>query len=167
MSRRYLLPLIVALAALSSFIVYKLVINRPLVSANYVLVTPTPKPMTEDDLLVEFNNYRVAHNLKPVVYEKKLCEIADVRAEEIKTDWSHNGFVPKTVDLTNKYKIKEYEIGENLAKSFISADQVIYAWDTSPTHKENMVNPVYQSVCFAISNNGIFNFVVQELGSFK
>jgi hypothetical protein len=60
--------------------------------------------------------------------------------------------------------------GENLARDYTTSEQVVNAWLASPTHKANLLNPVYQDVGIAIVDGQYptgktTHLVVQLLGS--
>jgi uncharacterized protein YkwD len=87
--------------------------------------------------------------------------------------WAHQN--PKTKDFTWKF-IKEagydyHRAGENLAIGFTLGQSICDAWENSPSHRDNLINPHYQDVGFASmevnlgSEKGVL--VVQLLGSKK
>lgn len=127
---------------------------------SYSPPTPPP-PITRDALMAEFNLYRKEHNLNPVKHSDLLCPFAEERVREIQTDWSHKGFRAEVDNFTNAHREIDW-IGENLAKEYDDAKAVFVAWDNSPTHKENLINPEYSIVCFTVDNRHI----VQMLGGF-
>jgi hypothetical protein len=59
--------------------------------------------------------------------------------------------------------------GENLARGFSSAQDVITAWMNSPEHRQNVLSPNYQNVGFAVSTGKLNGedtvLVVEMLGS--
>lgn len=120
---------------------------------------PTPKPIIPHDLLVDFNEYRLNHNLQPVVENKELCKLAEIRAKQIPTDWSHKGFDPLADQFLLNHR-QYYKIGENLARFYATPQAVMIAWDKSPKHKANLVEPNYSQVCFRVNGN----YIVQILG---
>ncbi len=96
------------------------------------------------------NQQRVARGLGELAWSEKLKDAAQVRADEIVTNFSHtrpDGSAFWTVDSTVQY-------GENLAKMYQSADSVYTAWMNSPTHAANIMEASYKSVGIAICQAG-------------
>ena len=84
-----------------------------------------------------------------------LCNLAQIRVEEIKTDWSHEGFKAKNNEIYSKYcnenNIICTSVGENLAKGdFKNEADVVLSWENSPEHKQNMLGD-YNVQCVAVS----------------
>ena len=59
--------------------------------------------------------------------------------------------------------------GENLARSFYNAQDVVNAWMASPTHRENILNPKYQDIGIAVADGILLGqhttLIVQEFGT--
>lgn len=103
----------------------------------------------------EINNFRQRNNLSKLTRYEPLCALANLRVEEIKTDWSHKGFEERNQEIYTKYCNKGALIctsaGENLAKGdFIDEKGVVNGWENSPDHKENMMGD-YNVQCVAVS----------------
>jgi uncharacterized protein YkwD len=77
-----------------------------------------------------FNNYRVQHGLRPLVFTSELNNLAQKRAMEIQTNFSHEG-------------IMKYNLGENIVMGISSDQEALDIWDKSPGHKANMLDPQY------------------------
>lgn len=87
------------------------------------------------EIFMLMNEYRVSSNLKPLKWSVDLEKCASVRAEEASILWSHtrpNGKPWYTVNQQVMY-------GENLAKFYNSAEEVMQAWKDSPPHNENLL----------------------------
>ncbi len=96
------------------------------------------------------NQQRVASGLSTLVWSDALTNAAQVRANEIVSNFSHtrpNGSAFWTVDSNVQY-------GENLAKLYQSADSVYTAWMNSPTHAANIMDGGYKTVGIAICQTG-------------
>lgn len=94
----------------------------------------------------QVNDYRVTNKLKPLIFDTKLCAVAEVRANQIQTDWSHKGF------LKEVKKIKYAQAGENLAKDFNNETDLVQAWIKSKPHRQNLLRQ-YTSHCIVCTNN--------------
>lgn len=79
-----------------------------------------------------------------------VCKVAEIRLEQIKSEWSHKGFLDK--EANRSVRIKAYnDLGhtwenylpkgmwrENLARGFTDRKKVYDAWQKSPTHRANL-----------------------------
>lgn len=92
-------------------------------------------------LLFDVNVYRASKGVGPVLFSAKDCESAQIRWEEVQTDWSHDGFDADR--FCNHFCI----MGENLARGFNDEQELISAWKHSPAHEEVMSDPVYKYGC--------------------
>ena len=99
------------------------------------------------DLLNDINIYRAKSNLKPLQNDSKLCDLAKLRVEEIKNDWSHKQFQSEI----DKIGGMDGVFHENLARTFEAKD-VVWAWSMSKAgHKEAMLIPEMTLGCVAKS----------------
>ena len=81
------------------------------------------------------NDMREDAGLDPLDWDLNLEQVADVRAEEAADVFSHtrpNGQAWNTVN-------SDIQGGENLAFGFDEAQDVVDAWEDSPTHYDNMM----------------------------
>lgn len=106
------------------------------------------------ELEIMSSEYRLENKLNALKHDEQLCEWADVRKEEVKTDWSHDEF-----------KRKDYVgytwIGENLSKDFSNSDMAFNAWKLSPLHNKNLLDPDYTDTCVRCSES----YCVQLFGT--
>lgn len=101
--------------------------------------TPTPKPLTANELFTVVQQWRRDNNLKEYVQIQKICDYAEIRAEESTTDWSHNGALKNSTERTDMCPVNtKCRMGENLAKDWSTAEQTLDAWLNSPTHRANL-----------------------------
>lgn len=123
--------------------------------------------------LIELTNIeRQKKGLSPVSENDALNKAAILKAQNMLSEnyWAHfapSGKTPWDFILGAGYKFTV--AGENLAKNFSSADNVVAAWMASPTHRDNLLNPKYQDIGIAVEE-GVLNgqktiLVVQEFGS--
>lgn len=118
------------------------------------------------------NQERVKMGLSPVEENIALDKAAQLKAQNMFTEnyWAHfspSGKSPWDFILGSGYKFTY--AGENLAKNFYSANEVVVAWMNSPTHRENLLNNKYRDIGVAVAE-GVLNgqktvLVVQEFGT--
>lgn len=118
------------------------------------------------------NQQRTQNGLPRLVLNQKLTYAAEEKARGMfaKNYWAHNapdGTTPWSFIKSSQY---EYEYaGENLAKGFDSARDVMTAWMNSPEHRENILSENYQDVGFAVQDGKLqgedTTLVVEMFGS--
>lgn len=125
-----------------------------------------------EKLLELTNQKRIENGLNPLTLDPQLCQAANAKANDMFTNnyWSHNspsGVSPWDFILGAGYHY--VYAGENLAKDFANSEGVVSAWMASPTHRDNIINPKYRDIGFAVVNgklNGMeTTLVVQMFGS--
>lgn len=109
-------------------------------------------------LASDTNNIRKSNNLDTLVVDQKLNLAAQQKAEDmIKNNyWSHDSPLGKNAwEFLNQSGFK-YEIaGENLAKNYPDSNSILDAWMASETHRQNILNPKFNSVGFATAEGVI------------
>ncbi len=118
------------------------------------------------------NQERAKNGLPPVEENSALDKAAELKAQNMFAEnyWAHfspSGKSPWDFILGSGYKFTY--AGENLAKNFYSANEVVVAWMNSPTHRENLLNDKYRDIGVAVAE-GVMNgqktvLVVQEFGT--
>lgn len=118
--------------------------------ASKTLVVVNTPELSERTILAITTQYRADHNLPALIESPELCRFAKTRVDEIvnNNDWSHDGFLP----VSHAYEENFHYLGENLARNYISNDEVLTAWIGSPAHKENLDNKYYDKACVAIKD---------------
>lgn len=124
-----------------------------------------------DQLLSSTNIQRQAYGLPPLNENQLLERAAAAKAGDMfaKNYWAH--YAPDGTSPWYFIQNSGYEYvyaGENLAKGFNSASDVVNAWMNSPTHRDNVLSGNFQDVGFAVSEgtiNGEYTtLVVEEFG---
>ena len=127
--------------------------------------------MTIDDLLFHTNVKRAEAGLSPLQLNTELSNAASGKAQDmmVKNYWAH--ISPDGVTPWSFIKGAGYEYvyaGENLARGFITAEDVVNAWMASPGHRENILSKNYDDIGFAITTGALSGddtvLVVQEFG---
>ena len=104
---------------------------------------------------VRIQGWRSENNLDQYIYDQSLCDVANARLGEIKSDWSHKGFAKYIHNVDFRY------LGENLAKGFDDSYQMFEAWLKSPTHRNNLIK--YTHSCLVCSDG----YCVQMFGIYR
>ncbi len=129
--------------------------------------------LSTQNLLNLTNRQRQDNNEPPLVMNSELTQAAQMKAKDMfaKNYWAHNsptGEMPWDFIKQSGY---DYEYaGENLARGFTSAQDVVTAWMNSPEHRQNMLSPNYHDVGFAVQEGSLTGendtvLIVEELGS--
>jgi len=119
---------------------------------NFPSVLGISNNVSINDLLTLTNEQRRAHGLAPLSLNGQLSQAAAAKAQDMlaKNYWAHMapdggtpwGFI-KGAGYSYLYA------GENLARGFNSAPEIVNAWMASPSHRDNMLSANYTEVGFA------------------
>ncbi|HMS22373.1 MAG TPA: CAP domain-containing protein [Candidatus Levybacteria bacterium] len=127
-----------------------------------VVVTPVkeaPQQQSMSEYLLEqVNDYRKANGLFVVSSTPETCSFAQIRAGEITTNFTHEGFTNRIANHTLPYTTYSI-VTENIAFNS-NPMEVIPQWINSAMHAENMRKNT-QFACIGISGN---YFVFEGLG---
>jgi hypothetical protein len=142
------------------------------VHRNFPQVLGIANNITPEALLTLTNQERERQGLKPLHLDGELSQAAAQKASDMfsKNYWAH--IAPDGVTPWVFIKNAGYEYlyaGENLARGFNNAQDVVTAWMNSPSHRENILSGNYDDVGFAIATGNLTGsetvLVVQEFGS--
>jgi hypothetical protein len=106
-------------------------------------------------LLSETNAERTKLGLNTLELNGQLSKAASEKAKHMFSNnyWAHVGPDGKTPwDFINDSGYAYQYAGENLAKNFMTSQEVVNAWMASPTHRDNIVKPIYADIGFAVVN---------------
>lgn len=127
-------------------------------------------PYTASEIISLTNAIRQSSGLEPLHPNPQLTQAATNKAQAmiLAKSWSHN-----TPDATSWQFLEavgyNYQFaGENLARNFKTAPDVIQAWLESPSHKNNLLNTQYSEIGVAVATDSADSetsvLVVQYLG---
>lgn len=142
------------------------------VKTNYPTVLGVSSDVSTQELLILTNEKRQENGLEPLTTDDRLSQAAAGKATDMfsKDYWAHNA--PDGTTPWSFIKGAGYDYiyaGENLARGFNSAQDVINAWMASPEHRQNMLSANYQNVGFAVATGKLSGedtvLVVEMLGS--
>ncbi|MFC1621929.1 CAP domain-containing protein [Patescibacteria group bacterium] len=127
--------------------------------------------ISTSDLLRYTNKEREEAGLGTLEFNPTLSKAAAQKAKHMFENnyWAHvspDGTEPWDFILSSGYDY--IYAGENLAKNFSNSKSVVEAWVQSPTHRENLMNPNYEEIGFAVVNGVLDGYettlVVQMFG---
>lgn len=125
-----------------------------------------------EQLLIITNDYRQQNGLPALSLNSALSSAAQSKASDMfaKNYWAHvapDGTTPWVFIKSSGYSY--VYAGENLARGYNSATDVVTAWMASPEHRQNMLSANYQNVGFAVATGNLTGedtvLVVEMLGS--
>ncbi|KKQ67281.1 MAG: hypothetical protein US86_C0001G0208 [Candidatus Daviesbacteria bacterium GW2011_GWA2_38_24] len=128
--------------------------------------------INKESLIEYTNKERVKKGLPPLVLNEKLSQAAGEKAKNMFEEnyWAHyspSGKNPWGFIQSSGYKFTF--AGENLARNFYTSEEVVAAWLASPSHRDNLLNPRFKDVGFAVVEGVLkgqkTTLVVQELGT--
>lgn len=106
-------------------------------------------------LVSQTNQARRQHDIAEISLNQKLNQAAYLKVTDmfVKQYWGHDA--PDGTKPWKWFADAEYnysEAGENLAKNFYTAEAVTTAWMNSTEHRDNILNPDYTDVGFAVAS---------------
>ena len=119
--------------------------SKPQTIVNTTNYCPAFLDKNTDILWALVQNWRLENNLQPYAKNQKLCEIANIRVQEIQTDFSHDKFL-------TRFQHSPYVITENLVRHFPFEPDMLKAWIESPGHL-TALKTSYTYACIACSND--------------
>lgn len=139
---------------------------------QYPAVLGISSNISVTDLVKYTNIKRQENGLKPLTLNTELTDAAQHKAKHMfgQNYWAHvapDGTTPWVFIKDSGYQY--LYAGENLARGFNTAEDVVNAWMASPTHRENLLSPNYTDIGFAIDTGNLTGsetiLVVQMFGS--
>jgi len=121
----------------------------------------------ENEVLKLVNVERAKYNLNPLILDNDLVSAAKIRSVEIITSFEHERPDGRSI-TTISSKVQ----GENLAKGYPTAKQVMDALMKSPPHKANILNPYFTTIGIGYTKlnhdpKGSTHYLVQLFGGSK
>jgi len=105
-----------------------------------------PDTAIQSRLFTELNNYRVNHGLSPLVHSKRLEAAAQAHLSDMYERGYFAHVTPEGLepgDRAMELGFCHRYVGENLAAGQRTVQAVMRAWDNSPSHQLNMLEPNY------------------------
>lgn len=108
-----------------------------------------------NEVLRLVNQYRASNGLGALTLDSSLCNAASIRAQEIKTSFSHtrpDGSSCFTV--LSQLGISYGGAGENIAYGQSSPEEVMTAWMNSDGHRANILNSSFTKLGVGVYSSG-------------
>ncbi len=106
------------------------------------------------------NSHRSEMGLSTLRWNNGLEQAAAVRAVEASEVWSHT-----RPDGSQYYTVNEGLVyGENLARNYTTAQSAFDAWMDSPTHRDNIEFPDFETAAIAVHIDGGTWYWANEFG---
>jgi len=141
------------------------------IKKNFPQVLGISTNIKVEQLISVTNKKRQENGLSPLKLDTSLSKAAQGKANDMfeKNYWAHNSPDGTTPWFFIKKEGYSYVYaGENLAKGFSSATEVVDAWFASPRHRENELSSNYQDVGFAVMTGKLKGedtvLIVEEFG---
>ena len=123
-------------------------------TALFFLPSPTSAAqLSASQILQLTNQLRQQKQLNLLKVDAQLTQAAYNKAQDILTKQYIAHFSPtgkKFSDFAKEVGYDYFLVGENLALNFTDASAVMTAWEKSPTHLANLINPNYQEIGLAV-----------------
>lgn len=109
--------------------------------------------LDSEKIIALTNKERLTINLDTLKFNEKLTRAAEKKLENMFSEgyWDHTS--PKKISPWNFILEENYDYhyaGENLAKDFLTEEELVKAWMDSPDHKANILNNNYKEIGVAI-----------------
>lgn len=115
----------------------------------------------ETEIFDKINEIRIENNLNPLITNQELKDAANIRANEIIISFSHT-----RPDGSDWYTVDENIVyGENLAKGYETAEDVVNAWMESPDHRKNILSNNFTTMAVSVVIKDNKKYFTQEFGA--
>lgn len=139
---------------------------------NYPQVLGISADISNQTLLLLTNEERQSNGLQVLQLNDQLSNAAALKAQNMFAEdyWAHFSPSGKSPwDFIHEAGYNYTYAGENLARGFTTASDVVNAWMASPEHRQNMLSSNYQDVGFAVAEGRLPGdsdtiLVVEEFG---
>lgn len=103
----------------------------------------------EQEIITLINQYRASNNVSPLQHDPKLTQLAIVKVDDMIRNRYFDHYSPlyqMPWELAGLFNYDFHTFGENLARNFVSAQDVVDAWIASPSHHDNMLKEQYEYI---------------------
>ena len=138
------------------------------VQLNFKVASPTGDAQAEQDMLVQLNQQRSAHDLPPLEMESSLRDLSREYAKDMLERGYFSHYSPEGTspfDRMTNAGISYTSAGENLALA-PDTDLAMQGLMNSPGHRANILSPNYAKVGIGVMDGGVYGkMFVQEFSN--
>lgn len=119
----------------------------------------------EQNILNQINNYRQTNGLNPLKFDRKLQELASLKANDLENNnyFSHTSQNLGTPFEMLKNNTVKYKIaGENLAGN-INEEKAVDAWINSPSHRDNILEKDFEYTGISVIQSKTYGKIFVQL----
>lgn len=129
------------------------------------IITPPPSGNPEEttdklraaELLKLVNAERVKNDLKPLLYDANIENVATIKAKDMKTNNYFDHISPtygSPSNMLTKFGVSWTASGENIAAGYPSVSAVHKGWMNSSGHRANILSSTYTHIGFGYAEGG-------------
>ncbi len=123
---------------------------------NDYLYTINDFEQIEAEIITLINEYRISKDVSPLLHDPKLTQLAIIKVEDmIRNDYfaHYSPLYQMPWELAGLFMYEFHTFGENLARNFVNARDVVDAWIASPSHHDNLLKGHYEFIGIGIKSN--------------
>ncbi|MFJ7825387.1 S-layer homology domain-containing protein [Psychrobacillus sp. NPDC096623] len=116
-----------------------------------------PDNLRATELLKLVNEERIKSDLKPLVYDTTVEKVANIKAQDMKTNNYFDHISPtygSPSNMLTKFGVYWTASGENIAAGYSSVNAVHKGWMNSSGHRANILSSSYTHVGFGYAEGG-------------
>ena len=124
----------------------------------------------EAEIITLINEYRVSKNVSPLQHDPRLTQLAIIKVDDMIRNYYFDHYSPlyqMPWELAGLFNYEFHTFGENLARNFVNARDVVEAWIASPSHHDNLLKDHYEYIGVGIKSNKEGNLYFSNLFSGK
>ncbi len=133
----------------ASFLIKIILISFLLAMPTFAWLSPDVLKVEAHKIITLTNKLRIENQLNILKENVLLDEAAYRKTNDMITYQYFSHTAPDGRNISDWLKAVNYDYtlaGENLAISFLTAEDVMNAWENSPLHRENLLEPKYEDI---------------------
>ena len=122
----------------------------------------------EQEIITLINQYRISKNVSPLKHDPKLTQLGIIKVDDMIRNHYFEHYSPlyqMPWELAGLFNYEFHTFGENLARNFVNARDVVEAWIASPSHRDNLLKEHYEYIGIGIKADEEGNLYFSNLFS--
>lgn len=116
------------------------------------------------DLNEQVTMVRDGYDLPPLTEDEYLTSVAKLKCDDMRNREYFDHYSPDGKLVWEQWDLAPYQkAGENLATSYYTAFETVKGWQNSPKHLENLVDPAYTKVGYAVCKGKLGNYLIVQI----